>query len=395
MSSSDWYLLWDDLARLSNEEQAKRLERHRQNLTQVTGVLDPVQLGPIDLNTPVSHVVGILELAHGGTNADFSGTGPGVVKQDSTGAALTIGPIAYPEIDWSDAGALDGQPLIYDAGGPTAAWGKLTLSNTDAVQGVLSPTFGGTGLASYAVGDLLYASGAAALSKLADVATGNALISGGVTTAPAWGKVGLTTHISGVLAGTNGGTGVNNGSFLLTIPATGTSALLGLAQTFSAVNTFSSETRLRGIDFGLSPASDFVIRHGTSATGTIIRMSPNGNGLANPSLYQMFNTDWTADQTNFELFSFGFNNNVATFLSQKGGTGTLRDMQFANANGSFRLVAAGYMSLTQFIEMVEIAAPAAGAANSARLFTRDNGAGKTQLCVIFNTGAIQVIATQP
>lgn len=37
----------------------------------------------------------------------------------------------------------------------------------------------------------------------------------------------------------------------------------------------------------------------------------------------------------------------------------------------------------------------AGAANTGRLFVKDNGAGKTQLCVRFNTGAVQVIATEP
>jgi hypothetical protein len=42
---------------------------------------------------------------------------------------------------------------------------------------------------------------------LPDVVTGNVLISGGVGTAPAWGKVGLTTHVSGTLAVANGGTG--------------------------------------------------------------------------------------------------------------------------------------------------------------------------------------------
>lgn len=82
----------------------------------------------------------------------------------------------------------------------------LTLSWTST----LAPARGGTGIASYAVGDLLYASGATTLSKLADVATGNALISGGVTTAPAWGKIGLTTHISGTLAVGNGGTGLTS-----------------------------------------------------------------------------------------------------------------------------------------------------------------------------------------
>jgi len=47
------------------------------------------------------------------------------------------------------------------------------------------------------------------------------------------------------------------------------------------------------------------------------------------------------------------------------------------------------------IEMVEMTAPSAGAANSSRLFARDNGSGKTQLCVQFATGAVQVIATEP
>lgn len=58
----------------------------------------------------------------------------------------------------------------------------LTLGWT----GTLGVARGGTNLASYAVGDLLYASGATTLSKLADVAAGSYLRSGGVTTAPAW-----------------------------------------------------------------------------------------------------------------------------------------------------------------------------------------------------------------
>jgi hypothetical protein len=50
---------------------------------------------------------------------------------------------------------------------------------------------------------------------------------------------------------------------------------------------------------------------------------------------------------------------------------------------------------TQFIEGQEISDPAAPAANSGRLYFRDNGSGKTQLVVRFNTGAVQVIATEP
>jgi hypothetical protein len=84
----------------------------------------------------------------------------------------------------------------------TNTTGAITLSGT------LIAVNGGTGQTSYAVGDLLFASTTTALSKLADVATGNALISGGVGVAPSYGKIGLTTHISGTLAVGNGGTGL-------------------------------------------------------------------------------------------------------------------------------------------------------------------------------------------
>jgi hypothetical protein len=81
----------------------------------------------------------------------------------------------------------------------------------------ISAANGGTGITSYSIGDLLYASGAITLSKLSDVAVGNALISGGVGVAPAWGKIALTTHVSGILPIANGGTGtaygVDGGTF--------------------------------------------------------------------------------------------------------------------------------------------------------------------------------------
>lgn len=50
-------------------------------------------------------------------------------------------------------------------------------------------------------------------------------------------------------------------------------------------------------------------------------------------------------------------------------------------------------SFIQFFE--QSADPAVPAANGARLFSKDNGAGKTQLVVRFPTGATQVIATEP
>lgn len=54
------------------------------------------------------------------------------------------------------------------------------------------------------------------------------------------------------------------------------------------------------------------------------------------------------------------------------------------------LAGAGYID---FVNEQSVAP--AGATNRARLFSRDNGSGKTQLCVIFATGAVQVLATEP
>jgi hypothetical protein len=85
-----------------------------------------------------------------------------------------------------------------------------TTGTAAGLSATLVATSGGTGQSSYAVGDLLFASTTTALSKLADVATGNALISGGVGVAPSYGKIGLTTHVSGTLPVANGGTGITS-----------------------------------------------------------------------------------------------------------------------------------------------------------------------------------------
>lgn len=101
----------------------------------------------------------------------------------------------------------------------TATTGAITLAGT------LVAANGGTGQSTYAVGDLLYASTTSALSKLADVATGNSLISGGVGVAPSWGKIGLTTHVSGTLPTANGGTNLTTFTSGGAVYATSTSVL--------------------------------------------------------------------------------------------------------------------------------------------------------------------------
>lgn len=47
------------------------------------------------------------------------------------------------------------------------------------------------------------------------------------------------------------------------------------------------------------------------------------------------------------------------------------------------------------IDFTEMTEPAAGSTNHGRLYVKDNGSGKSQLCVRFPTGAVQVLATEP
>lgn len=91
--------------------------------------------------------------------------------------------------------------------------------------GSLSPIRGGTGITGYSSGDIIYANGATTLTTLPATATGNVMLSG---TAPSWGKVGLTTHISGLLPPANGGSGadLSSGTGYFKIASSGSPAIL-------------------------------------------------------------------------------------------------------------------------------------------------------------------------
>jgi len=128
------------------------------------------------------------------------------------------------------AAVATGNALI--SGGVTTAssWGKIGL--TTHVSGTLPIANGGTNLTAYTTGDIIYASATNVLSNLADVATGNALISGGIGVAPSYGKIGLTTHVSGTLPIANGGT-----NSTATPTAGGAAYGTGTANAYTAVGT--------------------------------------------------------------------------------------------------------------------------------------------------------------
>jgi len=93
-------------------------------------------------------------------------------------AFVTLSGVVYHYILEASSGAAESSPSVIspDANAGTKRW----ILQTHSVKQ------GGTGLTTYTIGDLLYASAADTIAKLADVATGQVLVSGGVGTAPAY-----------------------------------------------------------------------------------------------------------------------------------------------------------------------------------------------------------------
>ncbi|MEI9966630.1 MAG: hypothetical protein WDN67_03260 [Candidatus Moraniibacteriota bacterium] len=174
--------------------------------------------------------------------------------------------------------------------GYVAYWnGTSTLSG----EAQLSVSRGGTGIGSYTIGDILYASGTTTLAALADVATGNVLLSGGVGVAPAWGKVNLATAVSGTLPVANGGTGATtftanavlygNGTGAVQVTSAGTNGqlLLGVSSGAPTFATLSSDATITNA--GVLTISANAVALTTDTTGNYVASIASGNGISGSS----------------------------------------------------------------------------------------------------------------
>jgi hypothetical protein len=233
-----------------------------------------------------------------GTATNIAGGAAGSVPYQSAASTTTFLPIGTAlqvlkvnagatAPQWVSGAALtktDDTNVTLTLGGTPASSLLAATSLTLGWTGQLAATRGGTGFGSYAVGDILYADTGTSLAKLPDVATGNALISGGVGVAPSWGKIGLTTHVSGTLPVANGGTGIT--SF-----GAGVATWLGTPSSANLAAAVTDETGSGALVFGTAPTiSDLTV----SGTGGNIYASTYTPTLTNTTNVSASNAVVTA-----------------------------------------------------------------------------------------------------
>lgn len=151
-----------------------------------------------------------------------------VLNPGSAGEVLTTGG-AGADPTWTAVAGTGTVTSIDVSGGTTGlstSGGPVTSSGTITLAGTLVAANGGTGLASYSQGDLLYASAGTTISKLAkDTNATRYLSNTGSSNNPAWAQVNVANGVTGTLPVSNGGTGLATLTANAIYKGNGTSAI--------------------------------------------------------------------------------------------------------------------------------------------------------------------------
>lgn len=140
------------------------------------------------------------------TRKVFAQTGNGATSATPVWSILNGGDVGLPLVENTALSTWPGSANLVNLGiVTTGTWNGTPI---DA-------THGGTGQSVYTTGDILVATSTTTLGLTNDVAIGNALLSGGVGAVPVYGKVNLSTAVTGNLpvANLNGGSGATASTF--------------------------------------------------------------------------------------------------------------------------------------------------------------------------------------
>ncbi len=256
---------------------------------------------------------------------------------------------------------------------------NIAISASAVTSGTLAVARGGTGIASYTIGDLVYASGTTTLSTLADVATGNALISGGVAAAPSWGKIGLATHVSGTLPVANGGTGQTTpltqygviygaSTTAMSVTAAGATGQVLVGNTGAAPSWATvSSSLVSSISFGSTGLTPATATTGAVTVAGTLAVANGGTGL-------------TTTPANGALLIGNGTGYTSATLTQ--GTG----ITITNASGSITIANAGVTSFSAGSTGLTPSTATTGAVSLAG--TLGVGYGGTGTATTFTTGSV-------
>jgi hypothetical protein len=188
------------------------------------------------LNFQNSSGTSILNIDSTNGRVGIGTTGPLYTLHVNGGDIYTSGDMRIAGDDLFMATNTSGMLLIADGTNynPVAMSGDVTITSA-GVTTIADNSVDGTDIALGAdtTGDLMYYNGTD-WARLADIVTGNALISGGVGVAPSWGKIVLGTHTTGSYVATEADT-------LATVTARGTvtngqSITIGPSASYDPIN---------------------------------------------------------------------------------------------------------------------------------------------------------------
>lgn len=230
----------------------------------------------------------------------------------------------------------------------------LASAATSSTPSVITVPYGGTGITSYTTGDMIYASGSTTLTKLAAVAANNVLKSNGVGAAPLWGKVVLTTDVTGA--------GVNAAGVNATVPVVyvqavdaatnvdiailpkGTGAIVGVIPDGLGAGGGGNKRGTRAVDFSLNrlnadqvaSGGSSVISGGTSnkASGVASSIGGGQNNTASGLVSRVGGGDGnTASATQTVIGGGNGNTASATGAAIVGGNLNTADGQYSSISG--------------------------------------------------------------
>jgi len=263
-------------------------------------VTNAMLAGSIDLT---SKVTGTLPEANGGTgDTDLDDIVGGDGLKATDGANTIIGGNSTLEVlvDYNGGIEIGDDSLNVKLDGVTLTLSTSGLKVTDDTYQPLDANLTNLATQSHAVGDLLYAASATTYSKLADVAAGQPLLSGGVTTAPAY--AGYT--FSGTAAQTYTFPGSSASLAPLTSPLFTTSIAIGdavineaelekiddLTTTKTQLNYLSQSTGTTG-----TATTNIVFSTSPAITTPTIQTEMTAQGATDASLAFIMEADQGAD----------------------------------------------------------------------------------------------------